>query len=593
MIETEVMSNRFIGDGNNKTFAFGFRFNNVNDIQVWLYDSTTKQLTQRRDFTLSPNSTAMPSDGGTVTFPSEGAAIPSTQMVIIQRHMNLFQLDVYKHGMFLDLDNFERSLDTLVLEMQQINDSVERAIKVSIVPDAQQVDPMIPPLEAGQTVMVSEDGTHFVAVDISELFAQTTSAWKAAETSQKWAEASDSPNGEDDSDSKTGKTQSSKSWALDSKASQQAALASQNAAKTSETNAKTSETNAKTSETNAKASETAAKTSETNADESEANAKASEQAAASSETNAAASERAAATSETNAKKSESAAKTSETNAANSEEMSQKWAESPDSPDGNIDEESPTGKTMSAKEWANSAKAGLINSGGVNVLHRNQAYVVGDYAYSDKIPSWAYLECVTAGTTGGTEPTNLPNLGVNDTLVDGTAQFKLYHVALQNNPVGTYRDFGTTFNPNTSWGGTWQQADAGRVLISSGSYSEAGQTYTYNLGQTGGEAAHQLTTNELASHNHSGTISSTSLTGDCSPQNDYGVISKNQNGWASGIFSKGSSLGNTPQGSVGIGSYVLHINASHNHTATINNNGGNVRHNNIQPYKAVNRWYRTN
>lgn len=656
MIETEVMSNRFIGDGNNKTFAFGFRFNNVNDIQVWLYDSTTKQLTQRRDFTLSPNSAAMPSDGGTVTFPSEGAAIPSTQMVIIQRHMNLFQLDVYKHGMFLDLDNFERSLDTLVLEMQQINDSVERAIKVSIVPDAQQVDPMIPPLEAGQTIMVSDDGTHFVAVDISELFAQTTSAWKAAETSQKWAEASDSPNEEEDSDSTTGKTRSSKSWslyakdwaqsatspdnktdeesttgktqsakswsdyskdwaqsstspdnkddnksgtgktqsskewALDAKESQQAALASQNAAKISETNAKTSETNAKTSEMNAK-------TSETNADISEANAKASEQAAALSETNAAASEQAAATSETNAKKSESAAKTSETNAANSEEMSQKWAESPDSPDGNIDEESPTGKTMSAKEWANSAKAGLINSGGVNVLHRNQAYVVGDYAYSDKIPSWAYLECVTAGTTGGTEPTALPNLGVNDTLVDGTAQFKLYHVALQNNPVGTYRDFGTTFNPNTSWGGTWQQADAGRVLIASGSYSEAGQIYTYNLGQTGGEAAHQLTTNELASHNHGASSNSTgghehysfantAITNGSNNLNNgnYPAYNRNNSGddWLEYLIAgtgNGANVGKTSW------------NGNHSHSITINNNGGNSRHNNIQPYKTVARWYR--
>lgn len=42
--------------------------------------------------------------------------------------------------------------------------------------------------------------------------------------------------------------------------------------------------------------------------------------------------------------SASAAKTSETNA-------QKWAESPNSPDGQTDSESPTGDTMSAKEWA--------------------------------------------------------------------------------------------------------------------------------------------------------------------------------------------------------------------------------------------------
>lgn len=46
--------------------------------------------------------------------------------------------------------------------------------------------------------------------------------------------------------------------------------------------------------------------------------------------------------------SASAAKTSETNA-------QKWAESPESPDGQEDSESPTGETMSAKEWTKYAK----------------------------------------------------------------------------------------------------------------------------------------------------------------------------------------------------------------------------------------------
>lgn len=49
------------------------------------------------------------------------------------------------------------------------------------------------------------------------------------------------------------------------------------------------------------------------------------------------------------------AKTSETNA-------QKWAESPDSPDGQRDSESPTGDTMSSKEWALYAKQLAINIG---------------------------------------------------------------------------------------------------------------------------------------------------------------------------------------------------------------------------------------
>lgn len=64
---------------------------------------------------------------------------------------------------------------------------------------------------------------------------------------------------------------------------------------------------------------------------------------------------AAAVSETNAAESESNAASSETNAAASEEMAQKWAESETSPDGEDDADSPTGDTMSSKEWALYAK----------------------------------------------------------------------------------------------------------------------------------------------------------------------------------------------------------------------------------------------
>ena len=38
-----------------------------------------------------------------------------------------------------------------------------------------------------------------------------------------------------------------------------------------------------------------------------------------------------------------------------------------------------------------------------LLKRNKAYKVGDIAYSPKLPSWARLECVVAGTTGSAEP----------------------------------------------------------------------------------------------------------------------------------------------------------------------------------------------
>lgn len=42
--------------------------------------------------------------------------------------------------------------------------------------------------------------------------------------------------------------------------------------------------------------------------------------------------------------------------------------------------------------------------GINLLSRNTTYTIGDVVYSSQLPSWAYLECVTEGTTGEEEPT---------------------------------------------------------------------------------------------------------------------------------------------------------------------------------------------
>ena len=58
--------------------------------------------------------------------------------------------------------------------------------------------------------------------------------------------------------------------------------------------------------------------------------------------------------------------------------------------------------------------------GLNILARNKAYAVGDIAYSPNLPSYRYLECTRAGTTGATEP-DMSNASVA-IVNDGTAQF---------------------------------------------------------------------------------------------------------------------------------------------------------------------------
>jgi hypothetical protein len=201
---------------------------------------------------------------------------------------------------------------------------------------------------AANTILVQEATKQASAAKASQEAAKTsetnahtseTNSEISHQNAKKWAEATESPDGEADTDSTTGKTQSSRSWALYSKAKAQEAA-------TSATNAKTSETNAKASETNAKTSETKAATSEANAKTSEINAKSSE---------------------TKSKASENSARVSEQNAAESARIATEYG------------------------------------GDFKMLKRNKAYSVGDIAYSPNLPSWAYLECTTAGTTGATEP----------------------------------------------------------------------------------------------------------------------------------------------------------------------------------------------
>ena len=57
------------------------------------------------------------------------------------------------------------------------------------------------------------------------------------------------------------------------------------------------------------------------------------------------------------------------------------------------------------------------------LQRNTAYAVGDIATSPDLPSWAYLECVQAGTTSSTPPQQFsPN--PQTILSDGSVQWRV-------------------------------------------------------------------------------------------------------------------------------------------------------------------------
>ena len=61
---------------------------------------------------------------------------------------------------------------------------------------------------------------------------------------------------------------------------------------------------------------------------------------------------------------------------------------------------------------------LIN----NQLRRNTAYQYGDIAYSNSLPSWAYLFCVQAGTTAASEPSFSSVSAMGQYITDGTVKW---------------------------------------------------------------------------------------------------------------------------------------------------------------------------
>lgn len=145
------------------------------------------------------------------------------------------------------------------------------------------------------------------------------------------------------------------------------------------------------------------------------------------------------------------------------------------------------------------------------------------------------------------------------------------------PIGSIFETTTNDDPNTLWPGTtWEKMAAGLVLVSAGTYTESGTTYTYTLGATGGEAKHKLTTGELASHSH---VASCSTDG-------------NHTHTVSDIITRGSDQNAGAGGSNYWSNRTTSTDGAHSHIITINTTGNNQAHENRPPYTVVIRWKRT-
>ncbi len=154
------------------------------------------------------------------------------------------------------------------------------------------------------------------------------------------------------------------------------------------------------------------------------------------------------------------------------------------------------------------------------------------------------------------------------------------------PVGSYYETSdTSFDPNVTWGGTWELETEGQVHVSSGNnYSIVGAVTNTS---DGGESEHLLTHEEsgVPSHNHSQNSHVHSIAYPCFA-GDSGKLHYETGGSIGGSGNKYAYIDGSSTNR-----YVSGVAGS---TATNNPNtetDATTAHNNMQPYIVVNRWHR--
>ena len=129
---------------------------------------------------------------------------------------------------------------------------------------------------------------------------------------------------------------------------------------------------------------------------------------------------------------------------------------------------------------------LIANAGIAILQRGRAYQVGDIAYHKALPSWARLECVRAGTTGATLPTQIEQMVQNGgvLITDGTVVWIIDDLR-DGTPVGAVR--GSLYLPAgyvKCNGATVQRADYPRLVALADRHSLWTDDVTANAGLFG-------------------------------------------------------------------------------------------------------------
>ena len=188
-----------------------------------------------------------------------------------------------------------------------------------------------------------------------------------------------------------------------------------------------------------------------------------------------------------AQQSASAAAGSESNAKNSEDAAREMAERMNTVLASAaDEIKQKLSTEYVPQTQGAEMRTAISNASIAILQRSRTYQVGDIAYHKALPSWARLECVKAGTTGATLPTQIEQMIQNGGAIvtDGTAVWIVDDIR-DGTPVGAVR--GSLYLPAgyvKANGATVQRVDYPRLVALADKHSLWTDDVTANAGLFG-------------------------------------------------------------------------------------------------------------
>lgn len=155
-VETDAVNTLLQGNGATTEWDWEFNIPSADDMEVYLVDNSTGErtlLTYGADFSATGfNDEA----GGTVTYPLVGDPIETGMAIFIQRVVPYTQLTDIDPNDGFNPEVMETALDRIVMQVQQIADGSNRAIKTA--PGTDGLEAAVE-LEEGDLLMVGPDNT--------------------------------------------------------------------------------------------------------------------------------------------------------------------------------------------------------------------------------------------------------------------------------------------------------------------------------------------------------------------------------------------------------------------------------------------------